>query len=92
LAKKSSQKKKGGKGAMTKKATTSLAKVTGNIRSSMPTKLPIEEVRKQLLSYASEIEKYLGNVNAQVDNFKFSVEMGDKGLTIDAAFKATIST
>jgi hypothetical protein len=92
LAKKTSQKKKGQKESIAKNAKTSLAKVAGNVRSGLPTKLPIDEVRKQLLSYASEIENYLGSVDAKIENFKFSVEKGNKSLTIDAAFKATIST
>ena len=91
MAKKSSQ-KKGRKGSIAKNAKTSLAKIPGNVRERIPTKLPTEEIRKQLLSYASEIEKYLGNVDAKVENFKFSVEVNDKALMIDAAFKATIST
>ena len=92
MPKKSSRTKKGRKGSIAKSATTSLAKVAGTVRESLPNKLPIEEVRKQLLSYASQIENYLGKVDAKVENFKFSVEISDKGLMIDAAFKATIST
>jgi hypothetical protein len=91
LAKKSSQKKKSSKGSITKKTTKSIAKVA-SVKKRLPTKLPMDEVRKQLLSYASEIENYLGSVGAKIENFKFSVEKGDKSLTIDAAFKATIST
>jgi hypothetical protein len=33
----------------------------------------------------------LSKVNAKVENFKFGVEKTEAGLTIDAAFKATIS-
>jgi hypothetical protein len=92
LAKKISQKKKGRRESKTKKTTVSIAKVAETVQKRIPSKLPLEEVRKQLLSYASQIEDYLGNVDAKVDNFKFSVEMGDNSLTIDAVFKATIST
>ena len=92
MAKKSSAKKKNSKSSITKSATASIAKAAGNVRDKIPSKLPVDEIRKQLLTYASEIEKYLGSAGAEVENFKFSVEKGDTGLIIDAAFKATIST
>jgi hypothetical protein len=92
LAKKNSQKKKGRRESKIKKATVSIAKVEKTVQKHIPSKLPLEEVKKQLLSYASQIEDYLKNVDAKVDNFKFSVEAGDNSLTIDAAFKSTIST
>ena len=84
--------KKTRKGSITKSTKKSLAKATSNVRKNLPTKLSMDEVRKQLLTYAKEIENYLGSVDAKVENFKFSVEKGDKSRTIDAAFKATIST
>jgi hypothetical protein len=91
LAKKSSHKKSRRNGSITKNATKSLGKVAESVREKLPDKIPIEEIRNQLLSYSSDIERYLTNANAKVEDFKFSVEKAENSLIVDVAFKATIS-
>jgi hypothetical protein len=50
----------------------------------------VDGVRHQLLSYENQIKEYLDKLEATVDNYKFSVEKHDEGLTIDMALRATI--
>jgi hypothetical protein len=50
----------------------------------------IDSIRTQLSSYGNQIQEYLKNVNAQVEDYKFSIEKRDNGLSIDIEFKATI--
>lgn len=51
----------------------------------------LDNVRSQLATYGAQIQEYLKNVNATVENYKFSVEKKESGgLSIDIEFKATI--
>jgi hypothetical protein len=51
-----------------------------------------DNVKSQLTKYGSQIQEYLKSINANVENYKFSVEKGDNGaLSIDLEFRATIS-
>jgi hypothetical protein len=87
-------KKSRGKGRVTRAKGTAkkAAKVGVSSLKTASDHLPIDQVRSQLLSYAGELQEYLGKVDANVENFKFGVEKTDSGLTIDGAFKATISS
>ncbi|MGI0080562.1 MAG: hypothetical protein ACRECH_13175 [Nitrososphaerales archaeon] len=49
----------------------------------------MDDIKSKLLSYADDIQEYLGKVDAKVENYKFSVEKDGKSL-LDAAFKARI--
>lgn len=60
------------------------------IGSASGLKLPVEDIRGQLFSYADQIQQYLAKVNAKVDTFNFAVEKSDKGLVVDCAVKAMI--
>jgi hypothetical protein len=55
-------------------------------------KLPVEDIKAQLISYGDQIQKYLGDVNAKVDAFNFGVEKSDNGLTIACEVKAVIGS
>ena len=70
----------------TKNKTRQLIKL-GN---SSDMKLPVEDIKAQLLSYADQIQGYLGEVNAKVDAFNFGVEKGENGITIACEVKAVI--
>ncbi len=50
----------------------------------------IDSIRKQLSDYGNQIQEYLKNVNAMVEDYKFSIEKKDNGLSIDVEFKASI--
>jgi hypothetical protein len=50
----------------------------------------LDGVKKQLLSYSTQIQEYLGKVDASIDGYKFSIEKQGDGLTIDIAFRATV--
>jgi hypothetical protein len=51
----------------------------------------IDSIKGQLSTYGTQIQEYLKNVNATVEDYKFSIEKkGDGGLSIDIEFKATI--
>jgi hypothetical protein len=50
----------------------------------------LDGVKKQLVSYGDQIQEYLGEVDAKVDSWKFSIEKQNEGLTVDIAFRATV--
>jgi small nuclear ribonucleoprotein (snRNP)-like protein len=51
----------------------------------------IDTIRNQLTTYGGQIQEYLKNMNATIDDYKFSIEKKDNGgLTVDIMFKATI--
>ena len=50
----------------------------------------MDNVKSQLMTYGSQIQEYLEKVDAKVENYKFSIEKTDTGLSIDCHFKATI--
>ena len=50
----------------------------------------LEGVKEQLLSFGSQIQEYLGKVDANVDGYKFSIEKQGDGLLIDIAFRAKV--
>jgi len=51
----------------------------------------IDSIKSQLSTYGTQIQEYLKNVNATVEDYKFSIEKKDNGgLSIDIEFKATI--
>ncbi len=50
----------------------------------------IDSIRNQLSDYGNQIQEYLKNVNATVEDYKFSIEKKDNGLSIDVEFKASI--
>ena len=50
----------------------------------------LETIKSQLSTYGSQIQEYLKNVNAKVDDYKFAIEKKDNGLSVDIEFKATI--
>jgi len=51
----------------------------------------IDSIKGQLSTYGNQIQEYLKNVNATVEDYKFSIEKKENGgLSIDIEFKATI--
>lgn len=50
----------------------------------------LESVKQQLLAYGSQIQEYLGKVDANIDGYKFSIEKQGDGLLIDIAFRAMV--
>jgi hypothetical protein len=51
----------------------------------------IDSIKSQLTNYGTQIQEYLKNVNATVEDYKFSIEKRENGgLSIDIEFKATI--
>jgi hypothetical protein len=51
----------------------------------------IDSIKSQLSTYGNQIQEYLKNVNAKVEDYKFSIEKKENGgLSIDIEFKATI--
>jgi hypothetical protein len=47
-------------------------------------------IQSQLQTYGNQIGEYLKTMNANVEDYRFSVEKIDNGLTVDVRFKATI--
>ncbi len=52
----------------------------------------LDDAKQQLITYGSQIQEYLGKINAKVETYKFSVEKMENGLSVDIAFKATIQS
>jgi hypothetical protein len=52
----------------------------------------MDSVKNQLMTYGSQIQEYLGKIDAKVENYKFSIEKTDSGLSIDCHFRATIQS
>ena len=86
------------KKAASRKSTRASSKKTRSKRASKPllklgpsnVKLPIDEIRTQLLSFGDQIQRYLGDVNAKVETFNFGIEKSGGGLAIDCQVKAVI--
>jgi hypothetical protein len=52
----------------------------------------LDDVRSQFGNYDKLIRDLLAKFDAQVQNYKFSIEKSEKGMDIDVAFKVSIST
>ena len=52
----------------------------------------LDDVKQQLATYGSQIQEYLGKINAKVEAYKFSVEKMENGLSVDVVFKASIQS
>jgi hypothetical protein len=51
----------------------------------------MDSIRTQLSTYGNQIQEYLKNVNATVDDYKFAIEKkGTGAISVDIVFKATI--
>jgi hypothetical protein len=62
-----------------------MSKTNVNLGQSM------DSIKNQLATYGTQIQEYLKNVNATVEDYKFSIEKKENGgLSIDIEFKATI--
>lgn len=59
-------------------------------RTKEESHISIEDIRNQMVTYGSEIQQYLKNVDARVDGYKFSVEKQGDGLEVEVQFKANI--
>jgi hypothetical protein len=59
-------------------------------KTSMNVGQSLDSIKTQLSNYGNQIQEYLKNVNATVEDYKFSIEKRDNGLSIDIEFKATI--
>ena len=69
----------------------------GNVRNTLlkvgnvsGVKLPVDEIKTQLMTYADQIQGYLGNVNAKIETFNFGVDKSEDGITIDCHVRADI--
>jgi len=52
--------------------------------------ISLEDAKTQLISFGNQIHEYLGKVDANIENYKFSVEKLEDGIAIDVAFRATL--
>ncbi|MFI5421475.1 MAG: hypothetical protein ACHQ1H_10960 [Nitrososphaerales archaeon] len=50
----------------------------------------LDDAKAQLVSYGNQIQQYLGEIDAKVETYKFSIEKQDEGLSVDIAFRATV--
>jgi uncharacterized coiled-coil DUF342 family protein len=66
--------------------TTAVQQRTQKLNESMA------NVQNQLMMYGSQIQDLLGKYQADIQDYKFSVEKRGEGLSIDVAFKAAIKS
>jgi hypothetical protein len=59
-------------------------------KTSMNVGQSLDSIKTQLATYGNQIQEYLKNVNATVEDYKFSIEKKENGLSIDIEFKASI--
>ena len=57
---------------------------------SKKSNVSIDDARKQLVAYGSQIQEYLGQIGANVENYKFSIEKTKEGIIVDVAFRASV--
>jgi len=50
----------------------------------------LRNVRSQMLNFGNQIHGYLDHVNADVENYKFTVEKRGEGIEIEVQFKAYV--
>jgi predicted RNase H-like nuclease (RuvC/YqgF family) len=56
-------------------------------------RMDLEEVRKQVMTYGKEIHDYFDHMNhlqAEVENYKFSVEKHGEGIEVEVQLKAYV--
>jgi hypothetical protein len=66
------------------KVTTAMSTSQAKVKDSFG------NIQNQLQTYGNQIGDYLKTMNANVEDYRFSVEKIDNGLTVDVRFKATI--
>jgi hypothetical protein len=73
-------------------ATTEIANIEGKDDNSGSTTNEIlsTDGKNQLINYWTKFQEYLTKINAKVENYKFTIEKTDSGLSLDCYFKATI--
>ena len=54
--------------------------------------ISLEDAKAQLISFGNQIHEYLGKVDANIENYKFSVEKIQEGIAVDVAFRATLKS
>jgi hypothetical protein len=63
-----------------------------NNSSEKKNTVSIGDVRQQLSKYGQQLNSYLRQVDANVENYKFLVEKAPEGISIAFSLKATINT
>lgn len=53
-------------------------------------KLAMESVRKQMLTFGNQMHEYFEHIQADVENYKFTVEKHGDGIEIEVSFKAFV--
>lgn len=66
------------------KVTTAMSTSQAKVKDSFG------NIQNQLQTYGNQIGDYLKTMNANVEDYRFSVEKINNGLTVDVRFKATI--
>jgi hypothetical protein len=70
--------------------TTTITEKATELQSSNKLNESMESAKEQLLTYGSQIQEYLGKLDANINGYKFSVEKQGDGLLIDIAFSAMV--
>lgn len=53
-------------------------------------RLALEEIRKQMTGFGNQLLEYFDHIQAQVENYKFTVEKHGEGVEVEVQFKAHI--
>ena len=74
-------------------ATNEITNIEGKDgnQGSTTTEIVSTDGKNQLINYWAKFQEYLTKIDAKVENYKFSIEKTDSGLSLDCYFKATIA-
>ena len=50
----------------------------------------LEGMGRQIRSYERQVREYLGNIDAEIDSYNFSLEKSGEGITIELGLRATL--
>lgn len=64
--------------------------VTEKPRETTEAPATLESVRRQILSFGTQIHEYLTKVEANVEDYKFNVQKKEDGVEVEVEFKAMI--
>ncbi len=69
---------------------TTEKKTTVNEGERSEHRLAMESVRKQMLTFGNQMHEYFEHIQADVENYKFTVEKHGDGIEIEVSFKAFV--
>lgn len=70
--------------------STTLIEKKPQTEESKTLRFDMEDVRKEIHTLSSQVQEYLDHFQAEVENYKFTVEKNGNGLEVEVNFRALI--